>query len=141
MDFNVFLEKKPYFLIVDDLTTVRKIITKQLLKLGFTNFIEATNGEDALDKLKTNTVQIVISDWDMPKLNGVELFKRIQDEIDSKPDAFIMVTSRSTKDEVIEALKMGISDYILKPFDENILKTKLTRVVAKIPDEQMDSNF
>ena len=130
MEFQEIISRQPPILVVDDLGSARKIIMKFLGKLGFTDISEASDGADAFEKFKDRSFEIVISDWEMPKLNGVELFKKLC-EAQKKPRAFIMVTSRSVKGQVLEAMEAGVSDYVLKPFDENILRTKIMNVLAR----------
>ena len=121
---------QPPILVVDDLGSARKIIMKFLAKLGFTNISEAANGEEALAKCKESRFEIVISDWEMPKLNGIEFYKTLSTK-EEKPKAFIMITSRSVKNQVLEAVEAGITDYVLKPFDENILRSKILHVFSR----------
>jgi two-component system chemotaxis response regulator CheY len=131
MEFTDWKNNNPKILIVDDLGSARKIISKFLTKIGLTNIVEATNGEEALDLIQKEKINIVISDWEMPKLNGLDLFKNLPLDEETRPQAFIMVTSHSVKEKVLSALEMGVSDYVLKPFDEKILESKLTKIAEK----------
>jgi len=112
-------------LIVDDFATMRRIVKGVLKDLGFKNIIEAENGKAALSELKKEEVGLVISDWNMPEMTGIELLKavRAQDQFKSLP--FIMVTAEGQKDNVLEAVKAGVTNYVVKPFTPETLKQKL----------------
>ncbi|MCX7726304.1 MAG: response regulator [Chitinispirillaceae bacterium] len=113
-------------LLVDDSTTMRRIQRNQLNGLGVTDIVEASNGKEALDVLAANMpIDIVLLDWNMPEMTGIELLKHIR-TIDSYSKVkVIMCTSEAEKEKVIEALKLGANNYIVKPFTPEVLKEKL----------------
>lgn len=115
-------------LVVDDFKTMRKIIKNILTQLGFKNIIEADDGTTALELLKKQKVDLIISDWNMPKMNGLELLKSIRSDDNLKDIRFIMVTAEAQKENVIEAIKHGVNQYVVKPFTPETLKEKLEKV-------------
>ena len=117
-------------LIVDDADSVRNILKYILKLIGFEAFLEASNGEDALNMLQSTKVDLVIADWKMPKLNGIELLEKVRDDDKLKSLPFIMVTGDSDKSHVLKALQGGVSDYVLKPVDSSLLQRKVLKLVA-----------
>jgi len=117
-------------LVVDDFATMRRIVKGVLKKLGFKNIIEAENGKTALSKLKKEDVGLVISDWNMPEMTGLELLKAVKAEEKFKNLPFIMLTAEGQKDCVIEAVKAGVTNFIVKPFTPDTLKEKLNAVFS-----------
>jgi len=115
-------------LVVDDFKTMRKIIKNILTQLGFKNIIEADDGTTALELLKKQKVDLIISDWNMPKMNGLELLKTVRSDDNLKDIRFIMVTAEAQKESVIEAIKHGVNQYVVKPFTPETLKEKLEKV-------------
>ncbi len=117
-------------LVVDDFATMRKIIKNILTQLGFKNILEADDGTTALEVLKKEKVDLIISDWNMPKMNGLELLKTVKNDPNLKDIVFIMVTAEAQKDNVIEAIRHGVNQYIVKPFTPETLKEKLEKVLG-----------
>ncbi|MFN3407305.1 MAG: chemotaxis response regulator CheY [Caldimicrobium sp.] len=115
-------------LIVDDFATMRKIIRNILTQLGFKNILEADDGTTALEMLSKEKVDLVISDWNMPKMSGLELLKAIRGNEATKDLPFIMVTAEAQKENILEAIKYKVSQYIVKPFTPETLKEKLEKV-------------
>lgn len=115
-------------LIVDDYKTMLRIIRNLLKQLGFDNVDEATDGSAALQKLRGKTYGLVISDWNMEPLSGLQLLKEVRKDVKLKEMPFIMVTAESKSENVIAAKQAGVSNYIVKPFNAATLKGKLTTV-------------
>ncbi|MFN3505284.1 MAG: response regulator [Caldimicrobium sp.] len=115
-------------LIVDDFATMRKIIRNILIQLGFKNILEADDGTTALDILSKEKVDLIISDWNMPKMSGLELLKAVRGNEATKDLPFIMVTAEAQKENILEAIKYKVSQYIVKPFTPETLKEKLEKV-------------
>ncbi len=115
-------------LVVDDFATMRKIIKNILTQLGFKNIVEADDGTTALEVLKKQKVDLIISDWNMPKMSGIELLKAVRGDENLKDIKFIMVTAEAQKDNVVEAIKHGVNQYVVKPFTPETLKEKLEKV-------------
>jgi two-component system chemotaxis response regulator CheY len=117
-------------LIVDDFSTMRKIVKNILLQLGFKDILEADDGTTALELLKKQKVDLIISDWNMHKMPGIELLKTIRSDGELKNIKFIMVTAEAQKENVIEAIKCGVNQYVIKPFTPETLKEKLEKVLS-----------
>jgi len=115
-------------LIVDDFSTMRKIIRNILTQLGFKNILEADDGTTALEILKKEKVDLIISDWNMPKMNGLELLKAVRSDETIKDIPFVMVTAEAQKENILEAIKYKVNQYIIKPFTPETLKEKLEKV-------------
>lgn len=118
-------------LIVDDYKTMLRIIRNLLKQLGFHNVDEATDGSEALNKLRSKNYDLVISDWNMEPMTGYELLKEVRSDDMLKALPFIMVTAESKTDNVIAAKKAGVNNYIVKPFNAATLKAKLTSVLGE----------
>lgn len=117
-------------LIVDDFSTMRKIIRNILTQLGFKNILEADDGTTALEILSKEKVDLVISDWNMPKMSGLELLKTVRSNEAIKDLPFIMVTAEAQKENILEAIKYKVNQYIVKPFTPETLKEKLEKVLG-----------
>ena len=118
-------------LLVDDSSTMRRIQKNTLKNIGYTDVDEAEDGEDAYSKIKKNDYNLVLLDWNMPILDGYECLKRIKTNDALKHTPVIMVTSESEKSRIIDAVKAGASNYLVKPFRPEDLKSKITAVLAK----------
>tara|TARA_B100001989_G_scaffold252549_1_gene235021 strand:- start:6686 stop:7075 length:390 start_codon:yes stop_codon:yes gene_type:complete len=118
-------------LIVDDYTTMLRIIQNLLKQLGFKNIDEATDGSMALEKIQQKNYGLVISDWNMEPMTGYELLQKIRGSSESyKNVPFIMVTAESKTENVVAAKKAGVNNYIVKPFNAETLKTKISSVIG-----------
>ncbi len=113
------------FLVVDDSSTMRRIIKNSLKRIGFEDIVEAENGKDGLEKM--DDVDIILTDWNMPEMDGLEFVKRIRATNSSIP--ILMVTTNAAKDDIVEALKNGVNNYIVKPFTPETLKEKVESVL------------
>ena len=117
-------------LIVDDYKTMLRIIRNLLKQLGFNNVDEATDGSAALQKLRDKEYSLVISDWNMEPMSGMQLLTEVRADIKLKDLPFIMITAESKTENVIAAKEAGVSNYIVKPFNAATLKTKLSAVLG-----------
>lgn len=126
------LNKEMPILVVDDFVTMRKVVKNCLKSIGFTNIEEAEDGQKALLKLQASKFDLVISDWNMPVMMGIDLLKAVRADPVIGKIPFIMVTAESQKENVIEAAKAGVSNYIVKPFSPDQLQSKLEAVFAKL---------
>ncbi|QJA05519.1 response regulator [Thermosulfurimonas marina] len=115
-------------LVVDDFATMRKIIKNILTQLGFKNILEADDGTTAWEILQKEPVDLIISDWNMPKMSGLELLKKVRADEKLKDTPFLMVTAEAQKENIIEAAKYRVSQYIVKPFTPETLKEKLKKI-------------
>lgn len=115
-------------LVVDDFATMRRIIKNLLKQLGFEKIDEAEDGMKALQKLKSESFDLVISDWNMPNMTGIELLQAVRSDAGLKETPFLMVTAEADKENVLLAIKMGVSNYIVKPFTADVLQEKLQKI-------------
>jgi two-component system chemotaxis response regulator CheY len=117
-------------LVVDDFATMRRIVKGVLRQLGFSNIIEAEDGSVALTELKKEKIGLIVSDWNMPNMTGLDLLKAVRGDGELKGIPFIMVTAEGQKENVIEAVKAGVSNYVVKPFTPETFGEKLQKVFA-----------
>ena len=119
-------------LVVDDFSTMRRIVKNVLKQLGFENLEEAEDGVQALAKLKTGGYGFVVSDWNMPNMDGLELLKAVRKDPAIKDLPILMVTAEAEKDKVVTAIQAGVNNYVVKPFTAEIFKEKMDRVFEKL---------
>ncbi len=117
-------------LVVDDFATMRRIVKNILTQLGFKNIVEADDGATAVDLLKNEKVDLIISDWNMPKMTGLELLKHVRADAGMADVPFVMVTAEAQQDNIILAVKAKVSQYIVKPFTAETLGEKLEKVFS-----------
>ncbi len=118
-------------LVVDDSSTMRRIIVNTLARLGYKDVVQGADGIEAWEAMQNNPdIGVVITDWNMPNMNGLELVKKIRAEEKYADIPIIMVTTEGGKAEVITALKAGVNNYIVKPFTPQVLKEKLQAVLG-----------
>lgn len=128
-------DPKMKFLVVDDFSTMRRIVRNLLKELGYTNVDEAEDGAQALSKLKSDKFDFVVSDWNMPNMDGLTMLKHIRaDEALSKLPV-LMVTAEAKRENIIEAAKAGASGYVVKPFTAATLDEKLLKIFEKMPQK------
>ncbi len=118
------------FLVVDDFSTMRRIVRNLLKELGFTNVDEAEDGVAALSKLRSAHFDFVVSDWNMPNMTGLDLLKNIRGDANLKHLPVLMVTAEAKKENIIEAAQAGASGYVVKPFTAATLEEKLNKIFA-----------
>ncbi|MBB5019866.1 two-component system chemotaxis response regulator CheY [Chitinivorax tropicus] len=124
-------DKNMRFLVVDDFSTMRRIVRNLLKELGFGNVDEAEDGQVALHKLKNSQFDFVVSDWNMPNMTGIELLKAVRADPGLKDLPFLMITAEAKKENIIEAAGAGASGYIVKPFTAATLDEKLNKIFEK----------
>ncbi len=117
-------------LIVDDFSTMRRIVRNLLKQLSFNNVDEAEDGTVALEKIKSGSYDFVITDWNMPNMNGLELLKAIRSDDALKDLPVLLITAEAEKENVILAAQAGVNDYIVKPFTGDVLQQKINRIFA-----------
>lgn len=118
-------------LVVDDQTMMRAITKDILNSLGYVNIAEAENGSMALEKLRTDKFDLVMLDWNMPVMQGIDVLKAMREDPKLKDIPVIMVTAEAEKTKVVEALKSGVTNYIVKPFKPSALREKFEQVFSK----------
>jgi two-component system chemotaxis response regulator CheY len=126
------MNKDISILIVDDFPTMRRIVRSLLKELGFNNVDEAEDGQEGLAKLQTGQFQFVVSDWNMPNLDGLEMLKRIRGDETMKELPVLMVTAEAKKENIIAAAQAGASGYVVKPFTAATLEEKLNKIFEKM---------
>ncbi|AIA74577.1 MULTISPECIES: chemotaxis response regulator CheY [Halomonadaceae] len=125
-------DKNMSFLVVDDFPTMRRIVRSLLKELGFTNVDEAEDGQDALNKLRAGNFEFVVSDWNMPNLDGLEMLKEIRQDEALKGLPVLMVTAEAKKENIIAAAQAGANGYVVKPFTAATLEEKLNKIFDKM---------
>ncbi len=123
-------------LIVDDQGSMRKALAKIMQELGVNDIVEADDGDTALPKLKEEKIDAIISDMHMDRMSGIELLKAVRNDPDLKKIPFIIATTENVKKTVIAAVKLGVTDYFLKPYTTEIIKDKLIKIGAIPKDPQ-----
>lgn len=123
-------DTKMKILVVDDFSTMRRIVKNILRQLGCENIVEAEDGESAVSKLEAERIDFVISDWNMPKMSGLDLLKWVRSHDEFKDLPFLMVTAEAQKENVLEAVKAKVSNYIVKPFTAETLSEKIDKIFA-----------
>ncbi len=124
-------DKNLKILVVDDFSTMRRIVRNLLKELGYTNVDEAEDGVVAMQRLKGNNFQFVITDWNMPNMTGIELLRAVRADPSLKHLPVLMITAEAKKENIIEAAQSGASGYIVKPFTAGTLEEKLGKVFDK----------
>ena len=125
------VDKDIKVLVVDDFSTMRRIVKNILRQLGFNNIVEADDGTTGLGVLQKEKIDLIISDWNMPKMTGLDLLKAVKSDDALKDIPFLMVTAEAQQENIIEAVKAGVSNYIVKPFTAETLGKKIEQVFNK----------
>jgi two-component system chemotaxis response regulator CheY len=118
------------FLVVDDFSTMRRIIKNFLTDLGYTNVSEADDGKTALPVLKSGVVDFLITDWNMPGMPGLELLKEVRNDPATKKIPVLLVTAEAKREQIVEAAQAGVNGYVVKPFTAQTLKEKIDKILA-----------
>ena len=126
------VEKNIKILVVDDFATMRKVVRNLLKQVGYDDIVEAEDGVMALRALKSQKIDVVISDWNMPNMSGFELLKAIRDDAELAKTPFLMVTAEALQDNVVAAVKAGVNEYIVKPFTAEVLNEKIVKIMESI---------
>ena len=120
------------FLVVDDSPTMRRIVLNALKSFGYSEVIEAEDGQEGFAKLNSEKVDFVITDWNMPNMTGLDLTKAIRSSDNLKHLPILMVTTRGLKQDIVEALKARVNNYVVKPFTPQVLKEKIDAVLKNL---------
>lgn len=129
---EVALDKNMKILIVDDFSTMRRIIKNLLRDLGFTNTVEADDGTTALPILQAGTIDFLVTDWNMPGMTGIELLRAVRADEKLKTIPVLMVTAEAKRDQIIAAAQAGVNGYVVKPFTAVALKEKIEKIFERI---------
>ncbi|TVR67659.1 MAG: response regulator [Gemmatimonadales bacterium] len=119
------------FLVVDDSPTMRRIVVNSLKRIGYSDIVEAGNGEEGLEVLDAS-VEFVITDWNMPVMGGLDMVRAIRSSPDTSSLPILMVTTRSVRDDIVQAAQAGVNNYVVKPFTPQVLKEKIESVLEKV---------
>lgn len=121
-------------LVIDDMTTMRKIVIKALREIGLTKFLEAADGTVGWEIISAANprISLVVSDWNMPKCTGLDLLKRVRSDSRFSSLPFVLVTAEAEKSQIVEAVQAGVSSYIVKPFSTESLKVKIESIYKKV---------
>ena len=120
------------FLIIDDSVTMRRIIANILVRTGFTEVVHAGNGREALDRLASEKIDVVITDWYMPEMNGLDFVKALRSTPATSHIPIVIVTANAASDDIQHALELGVSSYILKPFSIETMRDKIAALCAQV---------
>lgn len=126
------MDKNMKILIVDDFSTMRRIIKNLLRDLGFTNTQEADDGNTALPMLRSGDFDFLVTDWNMPGMTGIELLKEIRADAKLASIPVLMVTAEAKRDQIIEAAQAGVNGYVVKPFTAQVLKEKIDKIFERV---------
>lgn len=119
-------------LVADDFATMRKIVRNILKQIGFEDIVEAEDGTAALQILKTEKIGLVVTDWNMPNMTGLELLQHIRKNPATAQVPVLMVTAEGLKENVLEAVKAGVNNYVVKPFTAEVLQEKIEAIFRKL---------
>jgi two-component system chemotaxis response regulator CheY len=126
------MDKSMRILVVDDFSTMRRIVRGILRQLGFENIVEAENGAEAFKAVQDGGIDFVVSDWNMPVMNGLDLLKNIRAEESIKNTPLLMVTTEALKENVVMAISAGANNYVVKPFTPDVLEEKMTAIFKNL---------
>src|SRR3990172_4990570 len=126
------LDQNMKILVVDDFSTMRRIIKNILREIGYNNVDEADDGTTALEKLRAGKFDFVVTDWNMPNMPGIELLKAIRSDAELKDTPVLMVTAEAAKENVVTAVQAGVNNYIVKPFTAAALKERIDLILQKV---------
>jgi two-component system chemotaxis response regulator CheY len=126
------VDKNMKILVVDDFSTMRRIIRNLLRDLGFNNSVEADDGTTALPLLKSSSFDLVVTDWNMPGMQGIDLLKAMRSDARLKDIPVLMVTAEAKREQIVEAAQAGVNGYVVKPFTAQTLKEKIDKVFERI---------
>lgn len=116
------------FMVVDDSATMRRIVSNSLERLGYASIVEAADGQEALDGFDSS-VGFIITDWNMPVMSGLDFVRTLRARDDGKTVPILMVTTRSVREDIVQAAQAGVNNYVVKPFTPEVLKSKIDQVL------------
>ena len=117
------------FLVVDDSATMRRIVVNSLKRIGFESFVEAEDGREALDTFD-ESIDFVITDWNMPTMGGLDFVRALRGSAEGKNVPILMVTTRSVREDIVQAAQAGVNNYVVKPFTPQVLREKIDAVLG-----------
>ncbi|AHC37090.1 histidine kinase [Pseudomonas fluorescens] len=126
------MDKNMKILIVDDFSTMRRIIKNLLRDLGFTNTVEADDGLTAIPILNSGSIDFLVTDWNMPGMTGIDLLRHVRADEKLRSLPVLMVTAEAKREQIIEAAQAGVNGYVVKPFTAQALKEKIEKIFERI---------
>lgn len=126
-----FIDYRIKVLVVDDFATMRKIVRNILKQIGFDDITEAEDGTAALRTIKNEIIGLVVTDWNMPNMSGLDLLKKIRQNPETAKIPVLMVTAEGLKENIMEAVKAGVNNYVVKPFTAEVLQEKIETIFRK----------
>ncbi len=117
------------FLVVDDSSTMRRIIINTLNKLGYKECHEAANGREGVERLANTPIDLIITDWNMPEMSGIEFIRAVRTNDATKHLPVLMVTTNAAQDDIVQALHAGVNNYVVKPFNPDTIREKIEAVL------------
>jgi two-component system chemotaxis response regulator CheY len=117
-------------LVVDDSSTMRRIIINTLNKIGYSDYTEAANGREGVEKLAAVPIDMIITDWNMPEMSGVEFIRAVRANDQTKHLPVIMVTTNAAQEDIVQALDAGVNNYVVKPFTPDTIKERIQAAIA-----------
>jgi len=126
------MKKDMKILVVDDFSTMRRIIKNLLGELGFSNIVEADDGSTALPLLQEGDIDFLITDWNMPNVPGIELLQKVRADSSLKDTPVMMVTAEATREQIVQAAEAGVNGYIIKPFTAQTLEDKIKTIFDRL---------
>ncbi len=126
------MKKDIKILVVDDFSTMRRIIKNLLRDLGFQNIVEADDGKTALPILKQGTIEFLVTDWNMPGMTGIELIAEVRKDPKLAHIPILMVTAEAKREQIIAAAQAGVNGYVVKPFTATVLKEKIEKIFVRL---------
>jgi two-component system chemotaxis response regulator CheY len=122
-------ESSMRILVVDDSSTMRRIIINALNKVGYSDYVEASNGREGVEKLAATAVDLIITDWNMPEMSGVEFIRAVRANDQTRHIPALMVTTNASQDDITQAMEAGVNNYLVKPFTPDSIKEKIQLAV------------
>ncbi|MFW5837053.1 MAG: response regulator, partial [Desulfovibrionaceae bacterium] len=119
-------------LVVDDFRTMRSVIRNILKRIEITDVLEAHDGQNALEVLEENPVDLILSDWNMPRMAGIEFLRQVRAREETRDIPFVMITAEGMRENIVEAIQAGANGYIVKPFTPEQLREKIERIVEEV---------
>jgi two-component system, chemotaxis family, chemotaxis protein CheY len=117
-------------LVVDDSSTMRRIIINTLNKIGYSDYAEAANGREGVEKLAAVPIDMIITDWNMPEMSGVDFIRAVRANDQTKHLPVIMVTTNAAQEDIVQALDAGVNNYVVKPFTPDTIKERIQAAIA-----------
>lgn len=130
------IDRNMNILVVDDFSTMRRVVKNLLAELGFTQFDEADDGITAWPMIQTGNYDFIVSDWNMPEMTGIELLNLVRADSELKHTPFLIITAEAKRSQMLEAVQAGVDEYIVKPFTAATLNAKIQQIFERVAERQ-----